>query len=400
MAIDFGTLEMPTIQLPRIKAARDSRSWWVAIANASVASAVSIALHLWVLLALAPAGSPGLWARVMSWDADLYRKVAQYGYPDKLTYAPKTHALQGSTLAFSPMYPFLERLVHTVTGSWTGAAMTVSWLSMAVCLTLVYRLALDLYGPAAALPAVVLVGCAQPMALVFALGYPDGGLYLSLGLAAILCARSKRWMCAGAFASLAGFTRPTGVAVTVAVGCMALAAWRESSQEDRHFSIAGTLLGCLGTPVFLIWVGLRVHHMNAWFAVQQAGWGTHWDNGASFWTFLTTSALHANGLDPMVDVVTALAVFGYTVLSLHAAHRSELGAMAAWPLVVVVMTVGQSNYTCVKARLLLAAALCLFPLAKRLSVWSPTARWTLLTSATLLSAWWGSAMLNVWHWAL
>lgn len=400
MAVRYDTIEMPTIQLPQIKGVKDARSWRTAFLAAFGASTVSIIVHLWVLLALAPYGSPGLWSRVMSWDADLYRQIAQYGYPASLTYNHKTHALQGSNLAFSPLYPMLENVVHTVTGSWTSAAMTVSWASMVVCLMLVHRLTTDLYGPAAALPAVVLVGCAQPMALVFALGYPDGGLYLSLGVAAVLCARSKRWLWAGGLASLAGLARPTGVAVTVTVGMLALAAWRDSTYEDKLFSLAGSLLGCLGTPAYLIWVGLRVHQMNAWFAVQQAGWGTHWDNGSSFWWFLTTSALHGNGLDPMVDIVTALGVFAYAALSIHAAHRRELGVLAAWPLVVLVMTVGQSNYTCVKLRLLLAASLCLLPLAKRLTTWSPVARWTLLVAATFLSAWWGFAMLNVWHWAL
>lgn len=399
--VSHATLEMPTIRLPKIKEAKNARSWWTAILTAVAASAASVILHLWMLMALAPAGSPGLWARVMSWDADLYHQIAQYDYPAALTYEPKApHVLQGSNLAFSPLYPMLEHLAQNITGSWTGAAMLVSWGSLVVCLALVHRLATDLYGPAAALPAVILVGCAQPMALVFSLGYPDGGLYLSLGLAAMLCARSKHWLWAGAFASLAGLARPTGVAVTVAVGCMALAAWRESDYEHKLFMVAGSLLGCLGTPAYLIWVGLRVHQMNAWFAVQQAGWGTHWDWGSSFWQFLTTSALHANGLDPMVDIVTVLGIFAYTVFSVHSGHRSELGAMAAWPLVVLVLTVGQSNYTCVKLRLLLAAGICLLPLAKRLTTWSSAARWSFLVAATLMSCWWGYAMLNVWHWAL
>lgn len=399
MSATYDTLEFPTVELPRVKAAKDARSWRTAILTASSVSVASVILHLWLMVALAPANSPGLWSRVMSWDANLYRQIAQYGYPKKLTYAPKTHALQGSNLAFSPLYPMLERAVHAVTGDWTAAAMTVSWVSMAVCLTLVHRLAVDLYGPAAALPAVVLVGAVQPMALVFTLGYPDGGLYLSMGLGAILCARSKRWMWAGALASLAGLTRPTGVAVTAAVGFMALAAWKSSSKNDRHYSIAGTLLGCLGTPLFLIWCGLRVHKMDAWFAVQQAGWGTHWDWGVSYWQFLTGSALHANGLDPMVDIVTALGVFAYAAFSVHSA-RADLGAMAVWPLVVLLLTVGQSNYTCVKLRLLLAAGLCLLPLAKRLTAWSAVGRWSFLIGGTLLSCWWGYAMLNVWHWAL
>lgn len=394
------TIEIPTVQLPRFQEAKNHQSWRVAATRAVITSAVSITLHLWVLMALAPAGSPSLKGQVMSWDADLYRKIAEYGYPQHLTYNPKTHALLGDNFAFSPMYPLLERALHAVLGTWTGAAMAVSWLSMVVAMTLLHRLATDLYGPAAALPAVVLVGCAQPLALVFSLGYPDGGLYLSFGLAAVLCARSKRWTWAGVLASLAGLTRPTGVAVTATVGVLALAAWRSSSSDERHFSIAGSMIGCFGTPGYLLWVGLRTGHMNAWFAVQQAGWGTHWDNGASFWKFLTTTALHANGVDPMVDIVTVLGIFGYAVLAVHSAHRRELGALAVWPLMVLVLTLGQSNYTCVKLRLLLAASVCVLPLAKRLTMWSPTARWTLLVSATLLSAWWGSVMLNVWHWAL
>lgn len=400
MATGYNTLEMPTIQLPRIREKWTVKTWRVALCHAAVASVASIVLHLWVLIVLAPAGSPGLWARVMSWDADLYRQVAQNGYPNSLTYDPQTHALLGSNLAFSPLYPLLERLVHALGSSWTGAAMAVSWTTTVLCLTLVFKLADDLYGRAAALPAVILVGCAQPMALVFSLGYPDGGLYLSIGLGAILCARSKHWLWAGALASLAGITRPTGVAVTAAVGAMALAAWKTSTKDERRFSLAGTLLGCVGTPGFLLWCGLRTGQLNAWFAVQQAGWGTHWDWGVSFWQFLTGSALHANGLDPMVDIVTALGVFVYAWASIVAAKRSELGAMAVMPLVVLVLTVGQSNYTCVKLRLLLAAGICLLPLAQRISQWSVSARWTFLVAATWLSAWWGYAMLNVWHWAL
>lgn len=399
MAANYKTIEMPTIELPVFKATGNARSWWVALAYGFAGAVVSIGLHLWVLVALAPKGSPSLADRFMSWDADRYRQIAQFGYPHALSYDPKTHVLQGDNLAFSPLYPVLTRWVHAVVGSWTGAAITVSWISLVVCLALVYRLAVDVYGPAAGLPAVLLVGVVQPMALIASIGYPDSGLYLSFGLAAMLCVRSKSWVLAGLFASLAGLTRPTGVAVTAAVCVMAVAAWRGMDHDTRQRAGAGCVLACVGSPAYLLWVGVHVHRMNAWFAVQQAGWGTHWDNGVSFWQFLTGIVLHANGDNPLVDVMTALTVIAYALFTLYCGRRSELGLMMVWPLTVLVLTVGQSNYSFVKPRLLLAAALCLLPLAKRLAEAAPSTRWTLLVCGSLLSAWWGAYMMDIWHYA-
>lgn len=381
-------------------AAATMRDWRPAALSGVLVTAASITLHLLTLRLMAPAGSQSVWQRLMPWDADLYRQIAQNGYPKALTYDPTTHQLQGSNLAFSPLYPLLERLLHTVIPSWTGTALTLSWVMMAIALALVHRLATNLYGPTAGLPAAVLVGCAQPMAIVFALGYPDGGLYLTLGIAAILGARSKHWLCAGCFAFLAGLTRPTGLAVAATITVMAAAAWRRSDNPQRLFSVAGTLLGCYGFPAWLLWVGLRVHHLDAWFAIQQAGWGTHWDYGLTLWRFITTTALPGTGVDPLADKVVAVIVIGYAVYILRSARRSKLGVLAVWPLTVLVLAIGSSNDANIKPRLLLAAGLCFLPAARWLGQVTAPWRWSLLGPACLLSAWWGAYMLDVWHWAI
>ena len=46
------------------------------------------------------------------------------------------------------------------------------------------------------------------------------------------------------------------------------------------------LIALAGVPSYLLWVGLRVGDMNAWFKIQTAGWGTTFDWGSSTWDFL------------------------------------------------------------------------------------------------------------------
>lgn len=384
---------LPLATTVSAKVTRLARLTWLPVA----AYVITTVTHLLVLHLLTKPGQQwgdSLTGKLTAWDGNWFLDVAQHGYPHGFTY-DANGKVTASSLAFLPLYPATTRLTHLVTGlSYPVSALVVANLALLALAVLLHRLLTETHGKRVAGLATVLLVCAQPMGLIFLMGYSEG-LFTALALATLLAARRERWVLAGVLCSLAGLTRATGVAVAAAlVVAVALHLWRERRVTARP--LVGAALGCVGLPSYLLWVGLRVGRLGAWFTIQRAGWDTRWDFGASTWRFLRETF---DGGDGWVTLSTAVLLVVATLLVLGSV-RVTWPPLAVYGFLILAMAVGQSNFWGDKCRMLLPVVVLVVPLARALSA----ARWTtvvtVLTCGTAFSAWYGAYMLTTWRYGI
>lgn len=353
--------------------------------------------HVTALLLLADPTKP--WAydirdRMTAWDGRLLIQIAHYGYPGSLTY-DATGNLTGNNLAFLPLYPTLTRVIHYSTGlGYSASALVLSQLSFMTFLVVVNCLIRILYCHRVAGISLIILACAQPMGIAYYMAYTES-LFVALAMGAILALYRRYWTLSGLLASLAGLTRPEGVAVTLAVtvSCIIYCV-RLRGIESRPVIAAWT--SCLGLPTYLIWVGARVGMLNAWFTIQKAGWGTQWDNGRSL-VHLYSDAFTQSGGWVMVSTVVLMTVI--SVITFNTCPTMPI-PLALYGVSIIVMTIGQSNYYHSKLRLLISVVVFAIPIARALCSSNKSTLVSSLILGTIFSSWYGAYMLTVWHYAI
>lgn len=355
----------------------------------------SMVAHLVMLALMSGPGGPGLLDRLLAWDGHLYTDIAAHGYPDSFTY-DADGKLTGNNLAFFPVFPLLSRAVHTLTGLDVGVATVVTaHLAMIAALIVVQRLMTRLYGRRTAIVAIVLLAAAQPMALAFFMAYSES-LFLALCAGALLAAHGKAWLTAGALAFLAGLTRPAAVSIAAAI-TVAVAVHLYGERRLSWRPLTAVALACIATPAYLWWVGHRLHRLDAWFLIQEAGWGTHWDNGRSYLDFLRSTLTCG---DEWVAVSTAVLTLGLLCATVIACRRTTWLPLLVYGCALVVLTLGQSNFYHSKLRLLIPALVFLVPLARAISKSTNRTAAVILGAAALFGCWYGAYMLTTWHYAI
>ncbi|GAA2334269.1 mannosyltransferase family protein [Dactylosporangium salmoneum] len=339
--------------------------------------------------------------RLLAWDAGHFVRVAQEGYPTGYTFDNDGH-LVGNGLAFFPAYPMLVRLVHYVTRLEYGtAAITVSWLAGGAAAVLLCALLARLYSERVALIFTVLF-CVQPMSLALSMGYSEA-LFTALVAGMLLCAHRGDWLAASLLGLGAALTRPTGaaaaVALAVAAGIHLYRQRRQPEGEPRDVwrPIAAALIALAGVPAYLLWVGLRVGDLGAWFDIQTAGWGTTFDYGTSSLRFLHDALLAGDG---WIQVSIAWMLIGVVALAVVALRGGVWPPLAVYGVIVLVLVLGQAGYYHSKPRLLVPALLILVPPAVALARARTRTIMTVLAFCGAFGLWYGSYLVTVWHYAI
>ncbi|MGW0997531.1 mannosyltransferase family protein [Streptomyces sp. NPDC002520] len=338
------------------------------------------------------------------WDSLWYSRVAElgYGYQVRLPNGD-VH----SNLAFFPLLPWLERLLHTVTPlSYADAGFVVSLLASLAAACGIFAVAEWVYGRRVGVCAVLLwavlpVGIAQSMA------YSES-LFTALAAWSLYAVLSGRWVSAGVLAALAGLTRPVGLAVVAAVWVVGVTSFvRDRSARgtsgarsgehaptpasDAHAErvlntdgarettrapslttsapvsrrVLGMLLAPLGAAGYVLWVGHRTGKGPLGYLDVQAGWRNGFDGGYAFARFVADkftsfpSALVGAGL--MIGV--ALLIWLYVT----GVRQRQPVALLVYTGVVLALALCASSYFGSKPRLLMPAFPVLFPLARALA---------------------------------
>jgi hypothetical protein len=336
---------------------------------------------------LAPDHGPSIKSRLLVWDGGWFIRVATEGYPHTYTYDNKG-AMVGNGLAFFPLYPLLIRIVHYVTG-YDWAAIGISWVAAGVAAVLLYRFGTALRDQRLGYALVVLF-CAQPMSVVLSMGYSEA-LFSVLVIGALYAAYREKFLVAGVLGLAAGLCRPTGLALALAVAVAAALALRAGRAGWR--AVVGATLALIGVPAYLLWVGLRVGDLNAWFTIQTAGWGTTFDWGSSTWNFLYT-AFHQGNSWVQMSVAFILVAAGVAVV-LAVLRRTWL-PLTVYGLLSFGLVVGQAGYYHSKPRLLIPVLLTLLPARYAAARARPRTAALALTAYAVFGLWYGAYMITVW----
>jgi hypothetical protein len=187
------------------------------------------------------------WDRFARWDSGWYHGIASTGY----------HYVEGgrSNLAFFPVYPQLMGVVGRALGGahedFYFAGILITWLSFAIAMPLLYRLArLDL--PAEAARRATIYAAVFPSAYFFGVVYSEALFLLTL-VSAALAFRTRRWMWGALAAAIMTATRVNGVMFIPALAIIGWDAAGESSRERRHALIAAAC-GVAGIGAYSLFV--------------------------------------------------------------------------------------------------------------------------------------------------
>ncbi|KDN85133.1 glycosyltransferase family 39 protein [Kitasatospora cheerisanensis] len=394
-----GTSLRRRSRLTRLRAA--ARYAAPALAGYLVVRALGVAvLMLWD----GQHGTTALHRVATMWDAYWYQAIAEHGYSG-------TPPMQGpfgpyQAYAFFPIYPMLIRGVGWILPLPVHyVALLVAWAGALAAAWGIFAVAARLYGRRAGVIAAVLWGV-LPYAVVESMAYSEL-VFTALAAWTMYAAVTRRWVWAGVLCTLAGLTRPTGVAVAAAVGIGALWAlitqWTEArragelrQRRDRWLRpLIGGAIAPVGFLAFVGWVGYRKGRWDGYFRVQDA-WQSHFDYGRS-----TLKAIHAMITVPggvwLTDLVVTFTLVASVVLFLVTLLQRQPLTLVVFSAMMLLLAIGDAAYFNSRARFLLPAFALLLPLAAGLArVRTRGVVPTVLGAAALCSATYGGYVAFVY----
>lgn len=207
----------------------------------------------------------GLWQH---WDADLFVKVARFGYPPTAAYPDRTEV-------DFPAMPIALRVAHLFTHNWTAAGLLVALVAGGVAACALYHLAAGEDGPLAGRRAVMYLVCFPYAVFLFA-GYSEG-LFLAFATTAWVYARKQRWREAALLTAGASFTRLLGLCLAAGLGVEYLVVtWRAGGlREVLRPRILWLTAPLVSAASFVVYMHSRTGDWHAYEHAQEAGWHRH-----------------------------------------------------------------------------------------------------------------------------
>lgn len=293
--------------------------------------------------------------RLRYWDADLFRKIAEFGYDGDPNLDPDP-----GLPAFFPGLPLALRLVYLVVHDWTLAGLVISFVAGAVAVVALARLA-DLEGPAGAGRWAVLALLLCPSAVFLFAGYSEA-LFLAFALPAWVAARRREWPLACALAAGASCVRVTGLFLALAlITEFVVSRIRQDGWKGRR---QGLWLALPFAPIagYAAYQYSRTGDWLAWNHAQETGWGRRlvspWEALRATWDMTGDAAFGPLFRLEIATVIVGVlllvwlavarrwAEFVYVGLQMAALTTSTFymsvgrGALLWWPLWVLIGTTG------------------------------------------------------------
>ncbi|MEU6256098.1 hypothetical protein [Streptomyces sp. NPDC047043] len=329
----------------------------------------------------------GLWPLLaIQWDADWYLGIADHGYTHTLG-----TAYDANNLAFFPLYPYLMKAVAVLTpGSRASTGLGIAVLASFFAAWGVFAVGDRLHGRRVGVLLTVL-WAALPVSLVQWMGYTES-LFTAFAAWALYAVLTDRPLLAATLASLAGLTRPTGIAVAAAVTVRALLALRHRPRDTRL--LAAAALAPLGWCLYVGWVGLRLGRWDGYFAVQRL-WHNELDGGEE----TVRRIKETLGVDPrphlFMVIVTCTLIVSAVLFVLSVWDRQPFPLLVFTGILLVIVLCSGGVYF-PRARFLLPGFPLLLPVALHLHRASRRHRALVLTAAVLGSAYCSANMILLW----
>ena len=220
--------------------------WWAGVLAVFVASRVVTTIVLLVDAALQPGNSfapespPPYWRFATYWDGIWYHLIATSGYPSTLPTDDAGNVTENAW-AFLPAYPGLVRGVSLLTTvPYEVVAIVVSLLCTLGTALLFHRILVRRLSAGDALWGVALF-CFAPLSPILQVGYAEP-MQLLLVAAVLLLVLQRRYLVTVPLVALAGFTRPTGLALAL---FLLLHLVQRLRRRDAEALVPGQLAGIL-----------------------------------------------------------------------------------------------------------------------------------------------------------
>ncbi len=310
------------------------------------------------------------------WDAQWYQRIAESGYGHII------HTSDGRKLsdyAFFPLYPITERIFHQLTGfSYIISGILISLVASIFAAVAIFKIVRNLYSDSIGYLTVFLWGV-LPISFVTTLAYSEA-LFTALAAWSLLFCIRKNWIRASMFAALAGLTRPTGLAVAIAVISSTLIQIREERKNLRAW--IAICIAPLGWITYMLFVSISVGAWNG-YSIVTRNWGNTIDGGWAFlnwiWNFLSSG-------NPLIGVAIIAALI---LLAMQIYFLTKLKppiSIMVFTLSVLVLAFITSGYFGSKPRYLLPLFPLLIPPAFKIDSFSRRVKATFLILFTVISA--------------
>lgn len=309
------------------------------------------------------------------WDAQWYRRIAEDGYGGVVLTADGREL---SEYAFFPLFPMLERWTHDLTSlSFIHSGILISVIASIVAAVGIYS-CVEKFSTTKAAFYTTILWAALPVANVQFLAYSES-LFTALAAWSLYFVIRRQWYFAALLAVLAGATRPTGVAVALAVMVGALMQIRKKGfAAPTTFALFLSPLGWLG---YIYWVGQQVGQWDGYLLITK-GWGNSIDGGRSFVTWWSNLLREVS---PIAAIAVLLAVGALILLIWSMIRRGIPAPLIIYSAVIVVLALITSGYFSSKPRYLLPAFPLLLPIAMWLSHQRRDKRHVILGSVIAIS---------------
>lgn len=376
---------------------RSARTWFVTTGRAPMLAWFGPhAVLTVIMLGILDRSKMGPSAALRHWDGNWYINIAQSGYIHKLQVRPDgtPHLMN---IAFFPLYPYLMRGVHLVTGVPVAyAGVFVSFVAGLVAVVGIYYLLKPYVGERAAIFACMLWGVVPP-AFIESMVYTEA-LFTALCVWAMYALIREKWLTVAGLTILAGLTRSTVTMILPVVCFAALLAIVQRRGGWRAWVCLFT--APLGLLAFLGFLAQRFHRLDAWFFAQTApGWQSSFDFGANTFDVLKglfSNLLHTTSWLPFL-IATLILIPAVVITVLMVRQRKLPWQLVAWTVVTLVVALTTSGTYGAKPRFLLPAVALLAIPATMLAKAGRNTRWAAIGALVVLGACNGAYFLNFAH---
>jgi hypothetical protein len=167
---------------------------------------------------------------------------------------------------------------------------------------------------------------------------------------------------------------------------------RVAGDTGRWRPIVAATVGAAAVPAWWLYIGLRLGRIDAWFAIQQQAWSTHFDGGHATTTVLTGLFTHPS---TWTDLGMILLLLLGTLMTVTVVTERVWPPLTVYGLTVVAMTLGADGIVGVKARYLAVAIALFVPAAVALTKTRRTTAAAVLSAYTVVGVWYGTHVLAV-----
>ncbi|MBV7697016.1 glycosyltransferase family 39 protein [Streptomyces sp. TRM70350] len=258
-------------------------------------------------------GGAHWWDVLATWDGWWYLQIAEKGYepgPLRRLDPGGMFTVEQNSVAFFPLYPGLIRGTSEVTGlGLYGSGILVSVIASFVAAAGIYAVISLLAGARAGTIAAGLWAVAPGAGVEWAV-YSES-VFVAIAAWCCYCVMKGRWVAAGLLAFVAGLNRPTSAALIGAVGLAALVTLARRESRRKH-GVAGPVYAMITAPLglltYVVWVGLSMGELTAYFTLQREGWAHFFDFGSYTLDVLANTAVGEHGYAFAFSVPDLLAV--------------------------------------------------------------------------------------------